>query len=150
MGLTLRKNMSIFLDTAPLIYFWEQHERYFPALAALFDGVYANDILCCVSLVTYIEIVTLPLKKGDRKLVSKYRNYLTNAANFQLAALDLTIADKTAWFRSEYNLRTPDAIQLATADACGVDYILTNDKAWGKIRMPGQGRVVLVEELLAD
>ena len=150
MGLTLRKNMSVFLDTAPLIYFWEQHERYFPALAAFFDEVYDNDILCCVSLVTYIEIVTLPLKQGDRRLAFKYRNYLVNSANFQLAPFDLSIADTTARFRAEHRLRTPDAIQLATADACGVDYILTNDMAWKNIGMPGQGQIVLVEELLAD
>ena len=149
MGLSLRENMSVFLDTAPLIYFWEQHERYFPALAAFFDEVYANDIMCCVSLVTYIEIVTLPLQQGNRKLASKYRNYLTNAANFQLAAFDLSIADTTAWFRAEHHLRTPDAIQLATAEACGVDYILTNDMAWKNIRMPGQGQIILVEELIA-
>ena len=149
MGLSLRNNMSVFLDTAPLIYFWEQHEHYFPALAAFFDEVYAKNILCCVSLITYVEIVTLPLKHGNRLLASKYRNYLTNAANFQLAGFDLTIADTMARFRAEHHLRTPDAIQLATADACGVDYILTNDKAWKNIEMPGRGQIVLVEELIS-
>lgn len=145
MGITLQENQALFLDTAPLIYFWEKHERYYPAMASLFDEIYAKNVQCCVSLITYIEVVTFPLKQKQETIAAKYRNYLTNSRNFQLVPMDIAIADRTARLRSEFGLKTPDAIQLATADICGADYVLTNDKAWRKVGRPE--RIVLVEEL---
>ena len=146
MGIVLQENQALFIDTAPLIYFWEKHESYFSVMAALFDEIYDKNIQCCVSLITYIEVVTFPLKKKQKNIAAKYRNYLTNSKNFQLVPLNISIADRTAWFRSEFGLKTPDAIQLATAEICGADYILTNDKAWGKVNV--SGRIVLVDELV--
>jgi len=146
MGIILQENQAVFLDTAPLIYFWEKHTRYYPAIAALFDEIYAKNVQCCVSLITYIEVITFPMKQKQGNIAAKYRNYLTNSRNFQLVPMDISIADRTAWLRSEFGLRTPDAIQLATADICGADYILTNDKAWRKVDRPE--RIILVDDLL--
>ncbi|WP_219341487.1 type II toxin-antitoxin system VapC family toxin [Nevskia soli] len=46
--------------------------------------------------------------------------------------------------RSRYSLRTPDAVQLATAIQSEAEYFLTNDK---KLRRPERIRTITVEEL---
>ena len=56
----------------------------------------------------------------------------------------MDIADHAVEFRAHYNFKTPDAIQLGTAVACGADYIITNHKAWQKFE---EVRVLLINDL---
>ena len=56
----------------------------------------------------------------------------------------MDIADHAVELRAHHNFKTPDAIQLGTAVACGADYILTNDKAWKKFE---EVKVLLVKDL---
>ncbi len=136
MGLDLRIGQSVFIDTAPLIYFWEKHVEYFPKMKKLFDQVYDLNIQCVLSVISYIEITTLPIKQGNHALASKYREYLTNSTHFSVLSTNLIVADKAAHLRATYNLRTPDAIQLATAQVSDVDFVITNDKSWQKVDAP--------------
>ena len=144
MGIELRPGNVVFLDTAPLIYFWEKHDKYFGLMMRFFDSVYALNIQCIVSLITYIEVITYPSRIGDVRTAGKYRNYLVNSRNFQMAPLTLAVADRTPFYRNQYGLKTPDAIQLATADVLGADYVITNDREWRKVASP---QVVLVGDL---
>ncbi|MCP4297772.1 MAG: type II toxin-antitoxin system VapC family toxin, partial [Proteobacteria bacterium] len=64
--------------------------------------------------------------------------------NISLFPIDLTIAEQTAKFRGQYQIKTPDAIQLATAVSCGVDYIITNDKEWQRVTdLP----IIMIDEI---
>ena len=56
----------------------------------------------------------------------------------------MNIADYVVELRAKYHFKTPDAIQLGTAVACGADYIITNDKAWQRFE---EVKVFLVKEL---
>jgi predicted nucleic acid-binding protein len=77
-------------------------------------------------------------------LVRKYRDYLTNSDNISLFPLDVDIANYVVDMRAKYNFKTPDAIQLGTAVACGADYIITNDKAWQKFE---EVKVLFISDL---
>lgn len=144
MGLDLKSDDILFLDTAPFIYFFEQHPDYFPALEALFARLYETGDQAITSIITYIELTTHPARKGEEKLVRKYRDYLSNSENISLFPLDINIADHVVYLRAKYPFKTPDAIQLGTAVACGADYIITNDSAWHGFE---EVKVILVEEL---
>lgn len=144
MGLTLKSDDIIFLDTAPFIYFFERHPDYYPSLETLFTQLYETGAQAITSINTYIELTTHPARQGKRQLVRKYRDYLSNSENISLFPLDMDIADHVVEMRAEYNFKTPDAIQLGTAVACGADYVITNDKAWK--RFAGI-KVVLIGEL---
>ena len=144
MGLELRPGDIIFLDTAPFIYFFEQHPDYFPALEKLISRLYETNAQAITSIITYIELTTYPARQGKHQLVRKYRDYLSNSENISLFPLDMDIADHVVELRAQYHFNTPDAIQIGTAVACGADYILTNDKAWQSF----EGiKVILVREL---
>jgi predicted nucleic acid-binding protein len=144
MGLDLKSADIIFLDTAPFIYFFEQHPEYFPALETFFDQLYESGAQAITSIITYIELTTHPMRQGKKQLVRKYRDYLSNSDNVSLFPLDISIADHVVHLRAQYQFKTPDAIQLGTAVACGADYVITNDRAWKQLK---EVKVVLVEEL---
>ena len=146
MGLTLTRGQSLFLDTAPLIYLFEEHEQYLPVVEQILDEAHrvGADLVC--SMITYIEILTAPLRAGSTALAARYREYLTNSEGLSIYPLNISVADEAARLRASHHLRTPDAIQLATATVCGVDYFLTNDRQL--TRVPGVN-VVIVADLAA-
>ncbi len=147
MGVNLEKCDMIFIDTAPFIYFFEKNEKYFQPMSMLFDIIYDNDVQVVTSLITYIEITTHPMKLGNKKLASKYRDYFTNSENISLYPVNLLIAEEAVIFRSRYKMKTPDAIQLATAAVCGADYIVSNDNSWSKI---SDVPLVLIDDIAGD
>jgi len=67
--LILKRNDVVLIDTAPLIYYWEENPRYFKQVSSFLDNIYNVNAQIVVSLVSYIEILTYPIKKGDNKLV---------------------------------------------------------------------------------
>ena len=144
MGLDLKTGDIVFVDTAPFIYFFEQHSDHFPALKRFFDRLYATDAQAITSVITYIELTTHPARKGKSKLVRKYRDFLSNSENISIFPLDMDIADHVVSLRARHQFKTPDAIQIGTAVACGADYIVTNDKNWRRFK---KVRVLMVDDL---
>lgn len=133
MGLSLKPQQTVFVDTAPLIYFFEGHELHAPVMGGILDQVSALGVRLVTSMVTYIEILTYPQRAGDSRLAAKYREYLTNSEQMGLYPLNPLVADAAVEYRVKYGLRTPDAIQLGTARTCGADYVLTNDRDWSAV-----------------
>lgn len=96
------------------------------------------------SIITYIELTTQSALKGNRQLVRKYRDFLSNSQNIALFPLTMDIADHVVELRAKYDFKTPDAIQLGTALACGADYVIANDKKWRTVE---ELKVIMVEDL---
>lgn len=69
----------------------------------------------------------MPLRNGDVQLADRYRDILMHSPG--LASLPLTgdIAEEAARLRAQHGLRTPDAVQMATALTAGAQVFLTND-----------------------
>lgn len=146
MGIIFKPGQKVFLDTAPLIYWFEENSSYISRMSRFFDDVAKKRIPLITSMITYIEVLTYPEKAGAHDLAEKYRNYFFNSEQLSIQALDISIADAAVRLRSQHGLKTPDAIQLATARICGCNYILSNDRKWRGIT---DVRVVLVPELPA-
>jgi len=145
MGLNLKKSDIVFFDTAPFIYYFEKNPTYFEVVAGLIEDLYRCDAQAITTIITYIELTTQPARCGDKNLVRKYRDYLSYSEHLTLFPLDMQIADQAVMLRAQYGFKTPDAIQLGTALACGADYVITNDKQWR--RCPDIA-IVLLDELL--
>jgi len=79
------------------------------------------------SAVTLIEVLTQPLAKGEQELYSRYEQYLRSGPSLTLRSLDPDLAPRAAQLRARYQIRTPAAIQLATAIEFGARLFLTND-----------------------
>jgi PIN domain nuclease of toxin-antitoxin system len=144
MGLTLQANDVIFLDTSCFIYFFEQHPAFFPSMKQCFDEVAVKDAQIITSIVSFIEIATLPARMGNQELVQQYRDYFTQSKQVTLLPVDLAIAEKAISLRAQYSFKTPDAIQIATAIVHSATYLITNDQQWKQ--MTDQA-VLLVDEV---
>ena len=144
MAIAFKTGQKIFVDTAPLIYWFEEHPTYIQKLIRFFDEITEKQIPLMTSMVTYIEVLTYPEKTGNRLLSGKYRSYFTNSDQLTIYPLDVTVADAAIRLRARHALKTPDAIQLATAQVCGCDYVLSNDRNWQGV---SGVHVLLVAEL---
>lgn len=140
----IKLSETIFVDTAPLIYFFEDNKRYAEKVAGIFAVALKKRVQIVTSMITYVELLTMPQKAGNKLLAAKYRDYLTNSEEVSIYPMSITVADKTVELRAQYNLKTPDAIQLATSIICGADHVLTNDKKWKVVE---ECNIVLLDQL---
>ena len=67
-----------------------------------------------------------PLREGRPELAEEYRKILLQSPALTAIPLDEGIAEGAAELRARHNLRTPDAIQIATAIRSGASWLLTN------------------------
>lgn len=134
----------IYLDTAPLIYFIEGHSTYQSVLTSLFDFNDKGSFSFVTSTVTLLEVLVKPLREGQTAVAKQYRDILINAQGIEIIDINSTIAEQAALLRAKYNVRTPDAIQLATSIEAGADYFLTNDN---RLKAISEAAVITVSEL---
>lgn len=125
---TLPAGSLIAIDTAPLIYWLEDHDRWGEAYAALFQGIVCDRWQGLLSTVSLAEVLTGPLQQQREELAERYAAVLTDPACFQLADLSPAIAIGAARLRARYGLRLPDALQLSTALQAGAVALVTHDR----------------------
>ncbi|MGB7533127.1 MAG: PIN domain-containing protein [Halobacteriota archaeon] len=115
------------LDTTPLIYFIEENPTYLDTVRPFFVALDRGEFRVVTSIVTLLEVLVHPFRHNDTALVQQYREILLNAEYLTTMVLTHEIAEEAARLRAEHNIRTPDAIQLATAIHEGASFFLSND-----------------------
>ncbi|MBX9878749.1 MAG: PIN domain-containing protein [Candidatus Obscuribacterales bacterium] len=124
---------TIGIDTAPFIYYIEENATYFPLIEPLFQAIADSKLEAVTSVITLLEVLVKPLREQRFDLAGQYRHILLNSRGLTIAESNTTIADRAAHIRAEYNIRTPDAIQIATAILNNASVFLTNDSQLPKI-----------------
>jgi predicted nucleic acid-binding protein len=121
------------VDTAPIIYYLEDHPVYAPRFAPLFAGVAAARVQVVVSSVTLAEVLGGPLAAGKEVLAAQYREVLCRSAGWHMHPIDEETAVTAARIRARHGLRLPDAIQIATAIVTRSHALITNDRRLAKV-----------------
>src|SRR6266571_8946253 len=103
------------LDTMPLIYFIELHPTSLKEVDPFFEAIERGEFTAVTSMVSLLEVLVHPIRDGDSKLAQKYRDILFDVKGLVTVELSQTIAEEAARLRAFHNIRTPDAIQMATA-----------------------------------
>lgn len=103
------------LDTAPLIYFIEQNEIYLQPVHDFFQLMSQGEFQVITSTLTLTEVLVHPLRSGNVELAQQYRDIILDQENLTTVSVSIEIAEIAAQLRAMQNLRTPDAIQIATA-----------------------------------
>jgi len=111
----LPANAQVTVDSAPIIYFLEDHPRLAARFAPIFDSAANGDISIFVSTITVAEVLAGPLKAGNEILAAQYHEAMRGSRNWQIVAVTEEIAILAARIRALRKLRLPDAIQIATA-----------------------------------
>lgn len=103
-----------------------------------------HEIKAITSAITLIEVLVQPIKQNNVELENRYLDILINNANLDLISIDAAISQRAARIRGKYDLKTPDAIQLACGIICNCDTFLTHDKSLKKVK---EIQVVTLNEL---
>jgi predicted nucleic acid-binding protein len=128
LGSVVRHHGRVGLDTPVFVY---QIERVAP-----FDAV-AHQVLLqlrqgaatgVTSVLTFAELLVRPLRLGRRGLAARYEALVRATPNLTVVDINGGIARRAAALRAAYNLRTPDALQLAAAIEGGATAFVTNDR----------------------
>ena len=126
---------AVFIDTAPFIYYIEAHPQFGLLAKEVVDSFQSGRITAFTSVITITEVLSKPIERGDEKLARKFAEFLKHGRNLNLIEISTTIAERAGELRGQYpDLRTIDAIQIATAIDVGADAFLTNDRKLKQIK----------------
>ena len=115
------------VDTAPFIYFVEQHPQYLATVRPLFEAVSRGEQRIITSSLTLLELLVVPYRNDDLVLAARYETLLGRTPGIRLAHLTPPVLRAAAHLRATTKLKTPDALQIATATTHGCSVFLTND-----------------------
>jgi predicted nucleic acid-binding protein len=116
------------LDSVLFIYFVEANAAFLPRVDPIFAAVEHGQLVGITSVVTLCETLTVPFRDGDGHLVNRYRDFVAKSEGIAVHNVNEDISIIAARLRAAHKLRTPDAIQVATAIVSGCDAFITNDK----------------------
>ena len=137
---------SVFIDTAPIIYYIEAHPQFGPLVKDVVRSIQTGKITAFSSVVTLTEVLPKPVEAGDEKLADRFLEFLRFGKNISLVEISEGIADRAGRLRGKYpRLKTIDAIQLAAAIDVEVDAFLTNDKSLRRIK---ETKVLVLEDYI--
>jgi predicted nucleic acid-binding protein len=144
----LSRHRKVGLDTSVFIFQVEENNLYFQLTDAVFSWLEGPRAQAVTSTVTLLELLVQPYRLGDIDRVNKFYALLSTFPHLEWIAPTLQIADMGARLRAEYNLRTPDAVQAATAVSCDATGFISNDT--GFRRVAGLDVMVLDDLLEAE
>jgi predicted nucleic acid-binding protein len=135
---------KVFLDTAPVVYYIEATPEFITLVDPVFARLNVEQFQAIVSPVTLAECLVLPRRLKQFQLEQAFVNFLTNTEGIEFVVLDAAIGQIAADLRVQYNLKLPDALQVATAISAGCGGFLTND---GQLRRVTELQVMVIGEM---
>lgn len=111
----LRRHRRIALDTSIFIYELEANARYLALTDHIFSWIERPGSKAVTSTITMTELLVQPYRDSDEQRVDEFYALLSTYPNLDWIAPNLEIADVAARIRAVHRLRTPDALQAATA-----------------------------------
>jgi predicted nucleic acid-binding protein len=129
----LRRHRRIALDTSIFIYQLEANVRYLALTDHIFSWLERPDCKAVTSTITMTELLVEPYRDSDEQRVDEFYGLLSTYPNLDWIAPNLEIADLAARFRASYRLRTPDALQAATAAHAQATGLITNDPVFERV-----------------
>lgn len=143
MGISERiKGKRLYLDTNILIYLFEDFPVYHDVIQEITQCVDAGEAQLFTGEITIAELMVMPFRKDNPELIKFHMRALEDKAFIKLLPTTRKVYLKTAFLRATFpNMKTPDAIHVASAVEGGVDVFITNDAG---IKTPsGLDRVLL-------
>lgn len=123
------------LDSAVFIYFIEEHPQFLPLVEPVFAAIDTGSLQGITSGLTLLETLVAPYRADNGPLAERYEALLTRSRGLRLLDLHRPLLRAAAQLRARLRVRTPDAIQLATAIGANCPAYLTNDR--NLPRVPG-------------
>jgi predicted nucleic acid-binding protein len=130
----LERHRRVALDTSIFIYHLDASPKYVPLTDCVFSWLDAKASAAVTSVITMTELLVKPYRESDEASAAKYYALLSTYPNLEWISPTLEIADLAAEIRALHRLRTPDALQAATAVHSNATAFLTNDPVFRRIK----------------
>ncbi len=130
----LRRHRRIALDTSVFIYQLEANARYLAFTDHIFSWLERPGCKAVTSTITMTELLVQPHRDFDEQRVDEFYGLLSTYPNLDWIAANLEIADLAARIRAVHRLRTPDALQAATAVHTLATGLITNDPVFQRVK----------------
>lgn len=124
---------TIGLDTAVFIYHLEGNPDYLPLTRQLLEGVQAGEWQALTSTITLLELTVPAWRTGRDYVAREYETILANFPNLILQDITREVARWGAQLRARFNIRTPDALQVAASLKGGATAFVTNDRKLARL-----------------
>ncbi len=118
-------------------YLWERHPRYFAPSETPFHHLRSPQVQGVTSVITLIEACVHPQRQGRLDLVQAYERSLIHSQQVRMLPVDVVLARCAVTLRAQYDIRVPDALQIATAPEASATLFVTNDQQLRKIQEIG-------------
>ena len=129
----LRRHRRVALDTCVFIYQLEANARYIALSDAAFSWIERPECSAVTSTITMTEVLVQPYRGRDDSRADEFYALLSTYPHLEWVAPNLEIADLAARLRAVHRLRTPDALQAATAIHALATGMITNDPAFARV-----------------
>ena len=140
------KGKRVYVDTNILIYLFEGFLEYRHLIQEIANCVDNDEIILLTGEITIAEIMVMPFKKNDSRLINLYTTALNDTDFIRLIPTTQNIYLKTAFLRATFkSMKTPDAIQVASAIEGEADIFITNDKG---IKTPSEIEKIVLQDYL--
>lgn len=131
-------NRTIALDSMIFIYFFDQNKHFVDASELIIKLAERGKTTIVTSVISLLESLSSFKYQDDTEAQHAITNFFYLTPNVRVMNIDREIALEAARLRREHkSLRTPDAVQLATAIVHKADIFITNDVKLQKLSLPG-------------
>lgn len=130
---SLRRHRRVALDASIFIYQLEANPKYLALTKTIFSWLELPESQAVTSTITMTELLVVPYRDGNDRLADDFNGLLSSYPNLDWISPHLEIADLAARIRALHGLKTPDALQAATAVNAQVTAFITNDKLFERI-----------------
>lgn len=127
----LPRGALLILDSAPVIYYFEDHPKLADRYEPLFAEHAAGRVRLAITPITIVEVLTGPLRSGDDATARRYRAIFET---WEFVACNVDIAEIAARLRASAGMKLPDAIQAASALAVNAAALVTHDRDFSRVR----------------
>jgi predicted nucleic acid-binding protein len=93
---------SIFIDTAPIIYYIEAHPQFGPLAKEVVSAFHSGKLSAYSSVVTFAEVLPKPIEMGDEKLARKFAEFLKHGRNLTMIEISEETAEAAGRLRGHY------------------------------------------------
>lgn len=116
------------IDTMVLIYHFEGRSEHSSEATELLHLAEAGRCRLVASVLSRLETLVLPKRHGHRQLEHHYTKFFELFPNLEVLPVDEAVAEVAADLRAAHDLRTPEALHLATALHRGAGAFVTEDR----------------------
>ncbi|MFM7801881.1 MAG: type II toxin-antitoxin system VapC family toxin, partial [Limnohabitans sp.] len=118
------------VDTAPWIYVLQDHPVWASQFVGLFEAAAQGRLQLALTTVTLAEVLAGPIKAKQTALAKRYEKAL---GRYLVVPLSAQVAVMAAQLRVQYRLKSPDAVQLASALDIGAVALVTHDRDFSEV-----------------